>query len=321
MLLEITHETDLSYSDLISESVMELRVAPRQDADQHRLSFDLAIGPPTGVTSYFDWLGNTVHAFAINRFHKQIKIVATSVVETDRPSIDVLSLPDTWPIETHFGYELFDYLQFGGPIVDEPRVRQLAYSLNPRPGMKLGELALRLCWLVSEKFEYQQGITSAASPITDLLDHGKGVCQDFTHLMTGMARALGIPARYVSGLVHTDRKDFRGAAQTHAWVELMFPSRGWVGFDPTNRCVTDANFVEVAVGRYFADVAPNRGIYKGQAKESIDVRVTSKVLTEIPGELAAERLVPIDIPAYPAGSPIHRQLAKAAFEMQQQQQQ
>src|ERR1700722_5033083 len=85
MLLKIVHATDLRYSDLISESIMELRMVPRQEQDQHRLSFELAIGPTTGVSSYFDWLGNTVHTFSVNGFHEQIRIVATSVVETDRP--------------------------------------------------------------------------------------------------------------------------------------------------------------------------------------------------------------------------------------------
>src|SRR5919108_6054378 len=99
MLLQITHQTDLTYTDLISESVMELRMAPRQEQDQHRLSFSLAIGPPTSVTSYFDWLGNTVHAFTINAFHSQIKIVATSVVKTSRDKLDPRALPDVWPTE------------------------------------------------------------------------------------------------------------------------------------------------------------------------------------------------------------------------------
>ena len=85
MLLKIIHATDLTYTDLISESVMELRMAPRQEMDQHRLSFDLAIGPETQVSTYFDWLGNTVHGFTISKFHSRIRIVATSVVETDRP--------------------------------------------------------------------------------------------------------------------------------------------------------------------------------------------------------------------------------------------
>src|SRR5947207_14793043 len=89
MLFKITHTTDLNYTDMISESVMELRMVPRQEQDQHRLSFNLAIGPATTTLSYFDWLGNTVHAFTINAFHQQIKIVSTSMVETERPAMDL----------------------------------------------------------------------------------------------------------------------------------------------------------------------------------------------------------------------------------------
>src|SRR5690242_69723 len=98
MLMKITHTTDLTYNDVISESVMELRMVPRQEQDQHRLSFHLAIGPTTSTLTYFDWLGNTVNAFTINAFHQQIRIVATSVVETDRPTTDVAALSDRWPV-------------------------------------------------------------------------------------------------------------------------------------------------------------------------------------------------------------------------------
>src|SRR5437763_17189637 len=106
MLLKITHQTDLSYSDFISESVMELRVAPRQEQDQHRLSFDLGLGPQTSVTSYFDWLGNTVHAFTVNDFHNRIQIIATSVVETDRAIPAIEQLPNQWPVHADGNYTL-----------------------------------------------------------------------------------------------------------------------------------------------------------------------------------------------------------------------
>src|SRR3954470_12925192 len=124
MLLKITHTTDLNYSDLISESVMELRMVPRQAEDQHRLAFNLAIGPATTPSTYYDWLGNTVHAFTINAFHQQIKIVATSVVETDRPRVpgggDADGAPgapdafaDTWPLKLGEGeYAMYDFLHF-----------------------------------------------------------------------------------------------------------------------------------------------------------------------------------------------------------------
>ena len=224
MLLKITHTTDLAYSDMISESVMELRMVPRQEQDQHRLSFNLAIGPSTTALSYFDWLGNTVHAFTINAFHQQIQIVSTSVVETDRPQFEPAALPDKWPVTLRRRHHaLHDFLAFGGPVVDSTNLRQVVDSLQPREGEPLGELALCMIDLINEKFEYKSGVTTAASPITEMLEHGAGVCQDFTHLMIGMSRCMGIPARDVSGYLHPQSERFRGYTQTHAWCEVYFP--------------------------------------------------------------------------------------------------
>jgi transglutaminase-like putative cysteine protease len=319
MLLKITHQTDLKYSDLISESNMELRMVPRQEQDQHRLSFDLAIGPPTGVQSYFDWLGNTVHTFSVNAFHHEIRIVATSVVETDRPRKEPERFRDQWPIPAAaYDYSVYDFLQFGGPIVDSPQLQDLVKLLSPREGTSLGELALRMLYLIDDKFTYKKGITNAASPITDVLTTGFGVCQDFAHLFIGMARAMKIPARYVSGFLHPDAERFRGYTQTHAWCELLFPSAGWVGFDAANRCVVGGNFVKVAVGRDFRDVPPNRGVYRGNAEETIDVAVKSEELPAIPSELAAERMQSIEVPIYPPGHLTHREFANQQEHQQQQ---
>lgn len=321
MLLRCTHITDLTYSDLVCESVMELRMAPRQEMDQHRLSFDLAIGPEANVTSYFDWLGNTVHTFTISRFHNRIQIVATSVVETDRPRKEPERFKDRWPFTPEqLPYELFDFLQFGGPVVDCPALRDLAGGIAATPGDSAGELALRLMYLIEERFTYEKGITSSASTITEVLEHGKGVCQDFTHLMIGLARCLGIPARYVSGLVHPDASRYRGFTQTHAWAELFFPSAGWVGFDPANNCIVGGNFIKVAVGRDFRDVPPNKGIYRGAARETIDVRVHTEVLPAIPPELVAEKVRKLDVPSYAEGSHGLLEFSALGHQVQQQQQ-
>lgn len=318
MLLKITHQTDLSYSDLISESVMELRMAPRQEQDQHRLSFTLAIGPPTSAFSYFDWLGNSVHAFTVNSFHQQIRIIATSVVETDRVKVQPERFADRWPIPPGgYDYATWDYLQFGGPIVDSPKLRALVDILQPEEGMSLGELALRMLHLIAEQFTYQRGVTTAASPITDILDHGSGVCQDFTHLLIGLGRALRIPARYVSGLVHPDAEKYRGFTQTHAWCELLFPSAGWIGFDAANNCIVGPNFIKVAIGRHFFDVPPNKGVYRGSAQESIEVAVQSEELRNVPQELAAERVQSLSIPTYPAGTNVHREMINQQQDQQQ----
>ena len=322
MLLKITHRTDLRYTDLVTDTVMELRMTPRQEQDQHRLSFSLGIGPEAPVNSYFDWLGNTVHMFNISKFHQQLVIVATSVVETDRPRKEPERFADRWPIAPEaYDYSVYDFLQFGGPVVDSPELRQLASVLAPEQGTSLGELALRMLHLIDDKFSYRKGVTTAASPITDMLKSGGGVCQDFTHLMIGLARAMKIPARYVSGFIHPDAQRFRGYTQTHAWCELLFPSAGWIGFDPANRCVVGGNFVKVAIGRDFGDVPPNKGLFTGSGKETIDVTVLSEELNYIPAELAAERVYSLDIPTYPVGYAGHREFVNQQVEHQQQQQQ
>jgi transglutaminase-like putative cysteine protease len=323
MLLKLTHTTDLNYSDLINESVMELRMCPRQEGDQHRLSFTLAIGPRTVVTPYFDWLGNSVHAFTVNRVHRQIRIVATSVVETQRFRFDPTDLVDAYTGggADAYDYDAWDFLNFSGPVHDSPALREMAARIAPAEGEPLGVVAQRTLDLINDRFTYRQGVTTAASPIREILEHKSGVCQDYTHLMIGLCRALGIPARYVSGLVHPDQERYRGFTQTHAWCELLFPSTGWVGFDPTNHCTVTQNFVKVAVGRDYRDVPPNKGVYRGQAVESIGVAVQSEELDEVPQSLAAERLesLPIEIFGEYALGAVDRAAAHQQQEHQQQQ--
>lgn len=328
MLLRVTHETNLTYSDLISETVMELRMCPRQEQGQHRLSFELSIGPSANVSSYFDWLGNTVHAFTINSFHKELKISATSVVETDPCWDAALESSDPWPASYQGDYSLYDYLHFAGPIVECHRLRELAASLDLRPGMPIGRVIERIITAVNTRFTYEKGITTAASPITEILEHGRGVCQDFTHLMIGIARACGIPARYVSGFLHapgggdgSDEAKYRGHTQTHAWCELLIPSMGWVGFDPTNHCIVGEHFIKLATGRHYADVPPHRGLYKGSAKESMTVTVKSEELPTVPGHLAGERVRALSVPTYGGWRDSGLAGQKLAREMQMQMQQ
>ncbi|MDB5327785.1 MAG: transglutaminase domain protein [Phycisphaerales bacterium] len=298
MLLKLIHLTDLNYDAPISESVVELRMFPRQEAMQHRLSFELQLQPYSTVNSYFDWLGNTVHTFTINGVHESIKIAATSVVETEKITVMPETLPDTWPVRASGDYQLYDYLQFSGPVVDSPQLAELAKELYARPGIRIGELGQRMIRLINTRFEYEPGVTTSASPVTEMLIHRKGVCQDYTHLMIALARSMQIPARYVSGLLHPDDTDisrFRGYTQTHAWCELYFPSYGWIGFDPTNSCVAGENYVKVAVGRDYRDVPPNKGLFRGAGKESILVSVKTEPLSVIPNDLFPEKIMPMGV--------------------------
>ncbi len=298
-------------------------MAPRQEKHQHRLSFNLAIGPASKVKSYFDWLGNSVHGFSINALHNKIQIIATSIVETSSDQRPLATISDEWRLDQVHDYRLYDFLQFGGPVVDCNLLRSVSDSIladvmQKGEPVRLGDLMTAMLRKIDTDFAYEKGVTNAASPITEILQHGRGVCQDFTHLMLGFARALNIPARYVSGYIHPDKERFRGYAQTHAWVELYAPSVGWIGLDPTNNCIVGENFVKVAIGRNFQDVPPNKGVYKGDSKETIDVAVSSEQLSSIPTELAAERTEALNIPIF-AGN-IDEQMQQIKQQQEQQQQ-
>jgi hypothetical protein len=161
--------------------------------------------------------------------------------------------------------------------------------------------------------------TSAVRPIDDVLRLGKGVCQDFTHLMIAVLRVFEVPARYVSGYVHRPGKE----SQSHAWCEVWLPGLGWVGIDPTNDVVVGEAFVKVATGRDFTDVPPNKGVYRGKAAETIRVRVETRTLEALPSLSWQEQLPELQTPltAIVGGRNGHVLVNEDDASQQQQQQQ
>ena len=95
-----------------------------------------------------------------------------------------------------------------------------------------------------------------------MLNSGRGVCQDMTHLGMAMLRSLGVPARYVSGLLT------RQAGETHAWLEFLHPEHGWLPADPT-RGITELNgtdYLKFAVGRDYSEVPPVTGSFVSKGR-------------------------------------------------------
>jgi transglutaminase-like putative cysteine protease len=128
---------------------------------------------------------------------------------------------------------------------------------------------------IFEAFSYVPLSTQADSPIDVALAGRKGVCQDYTHIMIALARHFGIPARYVSGyLFHrADSHDRSVSDATHAWIEVLLPHLGWIGFDPTNDLECGERHIRTAIGRDYADVPPTKGVY---IRRSGDMRAKSK---------------------------------------------
>jgi transglutaminase-like putative cysteine protease len=291
----IRHLTRFRYSRPISESIMETRMHPRSDSSQHCLTFSLSVSPRCRVFSYRDHLGNNVQHFDIPGEHNQLVIVAESVVEQQAmPDVPGFLSPDAWGALDDL-IAAGDYWEMLLPstfAVETPAVTMLATQMGVArrddPLMLVQELNTRLY----EYFEYVPRSTRVDSPVDEAIVSGKGVCQDFAHAMIALLRLVRIPARYVSGYLYRSREDHDRSTPdaTHAWVEVLMPHLGWVGFDPTNNLISHHRHIRTAVGRDYADVPPTHGIFRGKTDSELYVAVQVEASEHAP---ALDRKLPI----------------------------
>jgi transglutaminase-like putative cysteine protease len=318
MLLDVEHRFAFEYDGYISESFMELRLQPKSTADQTVSSFVLSVGPPARVHRYVDWNDNATHHFTIVRFHDRIEVSSRSLVSTHpaAPPLGSLTVPaavDEGP------YPLLDFLAFGGPVQLTPALRAAHKAAAPARSAPLGEHVLALGHYLAGEFEYQKDVTRVDSTTEDFIDIGAGVCQDFAHLMLGLLRLSRIPCRYVSGYLHVDG-DRREPSQSHAWIEFWAPSHGWIPYDPTHDRPLDERYVVVGHGRTYDDVPPNRGIYRGAAREALRAEVHTQVSTAKPVPQLTTETRPIPLQTY-REAPARRSERDAALPVEDEQQQ
>jgi transglutaminase-like putative cysteine protease len=281
MLLRIQHETKLSYTMPVSETVFEVRMAPPSDDDQTSLSYRLKISPQAQVTSYRDGFGNRVDLFNVPSSYHELVVTTTSFVRTHRrPVADRLAKARAlWPDDRPVGVEAMEFLQSSPLIPRCPELDQFVAGLS-LPSGPLAETLTALMKAVSDRLVYEKGVTRAKTTVDEALNLGRGVCQDFAHLTIGACRALGLPARYVSGYINHP-----GEIATHAWCQVWAgDSVGWVDFDPTHNEFVGDDYVMTAVGRDYNDVPPNRGLWKGRAEESMNVLVKIDQVERVPHE-------------------------------------
>ena len=324
MLLEIRHVTQYEYDEPVRESVMEVWMQPQKGAGQRLVSFELEVDPVAQLFSYADTFGNAVYHFDVPQPHRRLTITARSAVDTQPPAAPppALDIGEWDRLKSDFVQgEHFDYLRHHGFAVETDALHAFLAErnlVNPRARDPLTAVR-ELADVIYRSFAYEAGVTRADSPIDDVLTARKGVCQDFAHVMLAICRSWGIPARYVSGYLFTDREagDRSDPDATHAWVEVFLPSLRWVGFDPTNDIMAGERHVTCAVGRDYSDVPPSRGVYKGDAESALAVGVSVRRARAAMSEPEFQRLSLYTTPP----SARRRAETVSAYEQQQQQQQ
>ncbi|WP_246080848.1 transglutaminase family protein [Modestobacter altitudinis] len=270
--LQVVHRTQFRYGGPVRSSYNEARMTPENSSRQTTLRSRVEIEPAATVHAYRDYWGSTVTAFDTHGPHTELVVKATSVVEAG-PEARLLDPVDWAALAEPDVLDRFG--EFLRPsrltAMDEPvvaRVREVVGDAGPR---EAGHL---VCRFVHEHMAYLTGSTNVKTNAMQAWTSGKGVCQDISHVSVGLLRALGLPARYVSGYLHPRPSAQIGQAVTgesHAWVEWW--DGGWSGYDPTNVVEIGTRHVTLARGRDYTDVPPLKGIFSGPRSEGSTVTV------------------------------------------------
>ena len=273
--LAVLHRTTFHYGGLVRDSVNTLRLQPRTFPYQKTLSALIRVLPATRLRRFTDLFQNINHHFELPEPHAKLEIESR---------IRVHNLPLVLPVESytagHEGFRDSDVRERIWPYLHEsPRVscpmeiwRQ---SVDLTSGMTaIFDMAHAIMGWIHREFHYLPGATSVKAHLVESFALRKGVCQDFTHVMLGMCRSIGVPARYASGYLYNGPRDsLVGAQASHAWCEVYLPRAGWIGFDPTNNTLADERYVKIAVGRDYEDVAPVEGSYHGTGHCRLEIKV------------------------------------------------
>jgi transglutaminase-like putative cysteine protease len=272
--LRIKHITGFHYGGDVTASYNEARMLPVSADGQLVLYSNLEILPMSSHHSYVDYWGSRVSSFEILTPHKELAITATSLVEV-RPRSH----------EPHVvGWEMLaDLVETATEYIEHSKQTRRTQPPDEVVAIatKIAEAtespcdaALQICTAIGEAMEYMHGVTGVHSTAAEAWTVRKGVCQDITHLALGALRAVGIPARYVSGYLHPKPDAAIGetvTGESHAWVEWFCGE--WRGFDPTNTIDIGDRHVTVGRGRDYNDVPPLRGVYAGPYGSELFVTV------------------------------------------------
>ncbi len=303
MRYHIHHETLYRYSADVVHSHQLLHLVPRPAPYQQCIEHTLRITPGTPERrDEVDVFGNPMTSIELEHPHRRLEVIADMEVEVyTRP---VLLAGDCAPWETvrdalayragappsrqHLEAAAFRHQS---PYVPIKRAFSDYAADCFSPARPVLACADALSAKLHRDFRYAPGETTISTPLLEVLEHRRGVCQDFAHLMIACLRSCGLAARYVSGYVRRLPRPEAAATESraaqvgpavaagpdgasHAWIAVYSPPFDWVELDPTNNTRVAGDHIAVAWGRDFGDVSPLRGVILGGGTHDLSVRVS-----------------------------------------------
>ena len=256
MRLHVHHSTVYRYESEVARSTQYLRLTPRDSSRQRVIRWELRV--PVPATRSTDPYGNVLHVLTAELPHLELLIEVEGVVEVD----------DT-PLEETDGLPSRIFLRPSALADADAAMRAFAREESAAEAtLPNAERAWRLMERLRERMAFLTGSTDTCTTAAEAFAAGQGVCQDFTHVILGCLRELGIPARYASGYLLTDRE---GHVASHAWAEVWTGTH-WSGLDVANGVAADGRHLKLAVGLDYMDACPVRGVRSGGGGEQMEAR-------------------------------------------------
>ena len=284
----------------VSVSQHILRLQPRHYTKQSRLAHELIISPdPATLTVHRDYFGNPTHFISLKVPHQQLTIKSHSRVAVSPAFIpEPLETPAwetvrAWCRDDHAGYALEAHeFTYESPLV--PRAEDYAQYAQPSftPQRPVLDAVMDLMRRIEQDFTFDPAATTVTTPLAEVFQQRRGVCQDFAHFQIACLRSQGLPARYVSGYLETDpppgQPKLRGVDASHAWVGFYCPGIGWLDVDATNNCLPSLRHITLGWGRDYSDVCPIRGVLVGGQNQTLAVAVDVNALGPLENDSSTE---------------------------------
>ena len=285
MIFNISHRSSYRYGAPVTQCQHVVHLAPRNLDRQRVVRHSLLIDPaPAARTDLLDYFGNQASILVIEDEHRELIVHARSTVEVSAPEPVDLAASSAWEhvakaaILANGALDV-SVLQY---TCSSRHARPIPVALDyARPSFPAGRPVLEGAWDLTRRihadFAFDPSATDISTPVSEVLTARRGVCQDFAHVSLACLRALGLPARYVSGYMLTrpppGKPKLVGADASHAWLSVWAPGSGWLDLDPTNGLMPRDEHIVLAYGRDYDDVSPLSGVLLGGSGQHLTIAV------------------------------------------------
>lgn len=253
--LSFSYSLKITFSNPVENHRFTLRCVPLSGTRQQIQSLHTEVVPEESISESIDSFGNfCIFGHALNP-HTLFSVTVNGIARTGLAPFEPAGpdhLMGLYRCQT-------DYTRPGQNLM------RFFQGFSFEPGQSNFDKAIVMMNRLYESFRYEAGSTNYRTSAEEAFTLGKGVCQDYSHILICLCRMAGIPAKYVTGMLV-------GEGASHAWTEI-YDSERWIALDPTNLLTVDDRHIKISSGRDYNDCVMNQGLFYGKTFQTQEVQV------------------------------------------------